>query len=277
MFKKVTVEQIHAEFDSAQERILQECNKILSSLEIPKEEKLENKAQKLIELGFENSEPVKQAKSLWQKKEKIEQQIDLTRQQAEKLKYFIQKYPFEKFITVDEFEKICNKYNLVHAPVKNYIKDVPEKNVIEMQNVKQLENDEKAESLYIAYEVRFRHIQRLEALWFETNIGLGKPLKFDDFIVEHGVYKTPHGYLHLDNIQKINREGLFIAAPKSHFNLEGLEKKSKFGLFQTETFEVKDPVVFEYCKNNIIRIITKWGTDDDKSYLDETLINSKLN
>lgn len=45
MFKpkkqQFTVEQIHAEFDSGEERILAECNKILSNLNIPTETQVE--------------------------------------------------------------------------------------------------------------------------------------------------------------------------------------------------------------------------------------------
>jgi hypothetical protein len=78
-------------------------------------------------------------------------------------------------------------------------------------------------------------------------------------------------------IIRTNKKGLFIAAPKSHFNLEGLNKKSKFGFFNVTVTEVKDPVVFEYCKNDIVRIVTKWGTEDDKAYLDPILTDEKLN
>lgn len=82
-----------------------------------------------------------------------------------------------------------------------------------------------------------------------------------------------------DKIQMecINKQGLFIAAPASHFNLDGVDKKTEFGYFQTEIIEVKDPVVYEYCKNNICRIVTKWGTDDDQSYLDSALLNESHN
>jgi hypothetical protein len=81
-----------------------------------------------------------------------------------------------------------------------------------------------------------------------------------------------------DKIQKIDKSGLFIAAPETHFDLKDLKKKSKFGFFEVENRKVpKDPVVFEYCKNNLCRIITKWGTKDDQSYLDEALTNETNN
>lgn len=76
---------------------------------------------------------------------------------------------------------------------------------------------------------------------------------------------------------KIEKSGLFIAAPNSHFDLRGLSKRSTFGFFNVQTSDLKDPVVFEYCKDDICRIITKWGTDDDQSYLDPRLLNETLN
>lgn len=65
--KKVTVEEIHKEFDTAQDRILDECDRVLAELNIPTESKIEKKAKMLEELGFVNSETVHQAKKFWEK------------------------------------------------------------------------------------------------------------------------------------------------------------------------------------------------------------------
>ena len=42
--KPTPVEVIHAEFDSAQDRILDECDKVLAELQIPTETQIEKKA-----------------------------------------------------------------------------------------------------------------------------------------------------------------------------------------------------------------------------------------
>jgi hypothetical protein len=47
--------------------------------------------------------------------------------------------------------------------------------------------------------------------------------------------------------------------------------------FLVKTVEVKDPIVFQFCKGDICRIITKWGTSDDQSYLDPLVINETMN
>lgn len=294
--KIATVEEIHAEFDSAESRILDQCDTILAELQIPTEIQIEKKAKLMQDLGFVNSETVKQAEVLKERTREIETKINLTKQQADLIRSFKVKYPLEKFITVEELERICNKYNLIHAPVKNYIKDVPEKNVLEMANCRKLDNNDKEEASYKLIELKSDYLLKLfgktepvftisdlkrvnytlerlfswfhdgSKTWAYVAVGYGvdnKPGKENPSSNDYD-YKS---------IEKIDKSGLFIAAPSSHFNLDGLDKKSQYGYFNVEKYEVKDPVVFEYCKNDICRIVTKWGTDDDKAYLDSLLTN----
>lgn len=300
--KPVDVAVIHAEFDSAQDRILDECDQILADLKIPTETQVEKKAKMLKELGFVNSETVEQAKRLEENSKEIKQKIDITAKQAETIKYFKQKYPFEKFITTEELDKICNKYNLIHAPVSNYIKDIPEKNVLEMKNCQKLEVDDKCETVYRLLELNG------DAKKLINFLGKKEPLftlKEADDLCTAGYGNTPTSwclqngdnawftiggeklmerelnkefFVNYGGCEKIDKSGLFIAAPKSHFNLKGLDKKSKFGFFKVEVLEVKDPVVFEYCRDGIVRIISKWGNEnEDKAYLDPALQNEILN
>ncbi len=300
--KVASVEEIHKEFDTAQDRILDECDQILADLKIPTETQVEKKAKMLEELGFVNSETVEQAKRLKENSKEIKQKIDITARQAETIKYFKQKYPFEKFITTEELDRICNKYNLIHAPVSNYIKDIPEKNVLEMKNCKKLENVDKCEVLYRLLELNE------DAKKLVRYLGKEKPLftlKEADDLCTAGYGYTPESWslengddawftiggrklleqklggnfrINYKKTEKIDKSGLFIAAPKSHFNLQGLDKKSKFGFFKVQVLEVKDPVVFEYCRDGIVRIISKWGVEgEDKAYLDPVLQNEILN
>jgi len=309
--KPVDVAVIHAEFDSAQDRILDECDQILADLKIPTETQVEKKAKMLKELGFVNSETVEQAKRLEEHNKEIKQKIDITAKQAETIKYFKQKYTFEKFITTEELDKICNKYNLIHAPVSNYIKDIPEKNVLEMRNCKKLEFQEKAgifneekdlkTEFFNNYKNYFNFPNQYE--FFKHNI-YGAHYRISLEIVKEKVKNetisdnfflydpSPYRDKHRVSLEQaydcyiseefywggrqIDKSGLFIAAPKSHFNLNGLTKDSKFGFFKVT--EVKDPVVFEYCRDGIVRIISKWGVEgEDKAYLDPTLQNEILN
>lgn len=305
--KKVTVEEIHKEFDSGEQRILDECDRILAELQIPTETQVEKKANNLLTLGFVNSETVKQAENLKAKTKEIEQKIQISKKQAKKIRYFKNKYPFDKFITTEELDRICEKYKLIHAPVANYIKDIPEKNVNEMLNRSELDFIDKAD-IFIGKEcVKSKFINKFTKYFIcknkynfvitsyynipylelkEVNIDTYKQnyvkyglIEKDEKIVD---LKTAYEFYKKDEFsyrhEKVDKSGLFIAAPKSHFNLEGLNKKSKYGFFKTEIFEVKDPVVFEYCMGNLVRIVSKWGIPgEDKAYLDPILQNEVLN
>ncbi len=283
--QKITVEVIHAEFDSAEERVLNSCNELLNSLKITTEDKLESKASKLEALGFVNSEPVKQFKEFKDSRKKVEDKRTLTILIVDTIQELKVAHPHDMFITVDELERICNKYDLIHAPVANYIKDIPEQNVIDMSKRKELGDNHKCPILNIVKDITFFDDHTKEYQNFVKDLVLNKPYPHSD-VTERNLmelcknFKGIRGqkyYFRNATCEKTDKRGLFIAAPKSHFDLKGLSKKSKFGFFTVQEIVCKDPVVFEYCINNIVRIVTKWGTDDDKSYLDEGLINETLN
>ena len=281
LFKKpATVEEIHQEFDSSEQKIIDECNKLLSECNIVTQTQVDRKSDMLKSLGFVNSETVKIS-------EELKNKYDPYKTQLNQIMDYKRKYPRDKFITVNELDRICKKYKLIHAPVSNYIKDVPEKNLLEIKNSTPLSNEDKMKRFQIITSINFMpdtprsykkfvrknmvnnssiDISRFSDTNFKTIVrGLGYEGSFGTW-----------GYDRMD-VQTIDMSGYHIAAPKSHFNLNNLMNKTKFGFFNVTTTEVKDPVVFEYCKGNICRIITKWGTDDDQSYLEPSLFNENHN
>lgn len=154
-----------------------------------------------------------------------------------------------------------------------------------MANCKKLEQKDKCEEFSILYVDKFLKStpNELENIFKDglkvPGIVRGYNYEFFNAAVTYGNY-TGERNLHVFENTRIkipNTSGFFIAAPKSHFNLKDLNKKSKYGFFNVTVTEVKDPVVFEYCKNDICRINTMWGTEDDKSYLDPILFNEKMN
>lgn len=287
------VQKIHKEFDDVESKILKECEDLLSSLEIPTESQLERKAKLMKQIGFVNSEIVTQAEVLEKRNQEVVEKKVKTEKIATSIMGLKVKYPKEKFITIDELDRICKKYNLIHAPVKNYVKDIPEKNLLEIADRKKLDQEDKYPLNKYLFKVMSFHsnsIQKdkLKGKEFELTLTVSEYLKIEENIFESDVllseklglerpirgkstlYKT-------GKITQINKQGLFIAAPQSHFNLKGLDKKSEFGYFNVTIREIKDPVVFEFCKNGLVRIISKWGTSDDQSYLDPMLTNENHN
>lgn len=206
------------------------------------------------------------------------------------------RYPKEKFITIDVFDEICKKYNLIHAHIGNYKEDVPEKNLLEIKNRKELSYEFKDNLVYysISFELEEWAFSSYKQKYI-SNSEFKHPSVFDtssltnfsswevETVIKNYVRKQTNTekqiVLKKYDIKKYNKKGLFIAAPKTHFNLENIEKKSKFGFFNVSltSYETKDPIVFEYCINGIIRIISKWGTEDDQSFLDPALTNQILN
>lgn len=278
ILKTVKVEDIHAEFDAAESKILEKVDMLLGEIQEKtshhSKEDIKRKANMLKGLGFVKAEPVK-----------ILGEIEMTEEVASHIRGLKNWYPLDKFITVDELNRICKKYKLVYAPVENYIKDVPEKNVLEMHNRKRLmPMHAEVNRTIFSYSGSFRSDStRKERQMLRKGVDI-TDMNFRGWGLTNGaVSRAVFGrnicnYDMIDrSLTTVRREGLFIAAPKSHFDLKDLKSIGKFGFFSVQIQEIKDPVVFEYCKNDIVRIVTKWGTDDDQSYLDPALINETLN
>jgi len=149
-------------------------------------------------------------------------EIEKSKKLTELVLYYKRTYPLLKFLTIRQLEAICEKYNLIYAPVENYIGVVPEKNLKEIMSAQKLHEDDKPSNQV----VKTREQGRVRT---ETTV----------------------------------KEGLFIAAPESEFNLEGLtkDKKGLKGYFK-QLIEEKpdDPIVFRYVFGGI-QVLSKWGPE----------------
>ena len=251
----------------------------------------------LKELGFESCETVKKCEEIVQRNKEKEEINEKYLSQLKTIKELKQKYPFEVFTTLKEFESICEKYNLIYAPAKNYVKDIPEKNVLEIANAKKLSYDFIAKDKYKLIpkkggEKRFQAflnaINKSDGIFDKDEHKELLKKYADREYCSWSIYEDVWAYViwkeigeigfyTFSNVEHISIQELHIAAPKSHFNLDDVKKTSKFGFSMATVKEVKDPIAFEFCCNDIIRIISKWGTPDDQSYLDERLVNENLN
>lgn len=272
------VTEIHNEFDTAEDRLLKEADGLLTELNLMTEEKMQAKANRLIALGFVNSQPVK-----WVSQNSLVK----TREQAELIRYYKQTYPFQKFLTIGELDRICSKYNLVYANASNYLKDVPEKNITEIEKSPLLNSSdlpqirliikttstyyeaskEKVEDIILTDKdaIKYNNITFDSGKWDLVNKvdcemrGIESPTSSDYRIMAHSCTKE-------------NYDGLFIAAPKSHFDLKGLKKTGLFSFMKVQITEVKDPIVFRYVRGGV-QVLSKWGLEGE----DKDLVNEKLN
>ena len=256
-------ERIHNEIDTAV------VNTSCVSQEI--EEMIEKQVQKvnrLKKLGFTNCQEVTESET------KI-MEYNNQKELKKLADYYLENYPFNKFLTVDMFEKILEKYDLIYAPVKNYIKNISEKNLKEIEDRKPLGEYKQLDVFTFTGDPSL-------FTWLKTVFGTTTPDRsqirekvkkiysddhpngWDDPDISlttgfHVIEAKIRGNRSYRTVSQTQKTGLFIAAPKSHFDLEGLQQDKK-GFFNFTKFEPKDPIVFEFCEGGVL-IRSKWGEE----------------
>lgn len=252
-----TVQEIHNEFYSADERLLMEAMNLISN---PRAQEV-NKAQRYTKLGFGSCKPVKEA-------EELSAKALVAKELKETIWYFRQHYPQNKFITELEVERICKKYGLLLGESANYIGDIPEKNLLEIERFK-LRKEDLSDPVptYFGFS---------SLLWRSEPIGMissrprqvGGASFLDEYLQEkanqyYGIGADPYKSEKKDS-EKV-KPAFKICAPKQDFNTAGYEVREGFKL-------VYDPVVLQPVKGGFL-IVSAWG--DEAS--DEIVVNQKMN
>lgn len=109
--------------------------------------------------------------------------------------YYAQRYPQNRFITEEILKQLCNKYGLFHGKPGLYIKDIPEKNMIEMANFKcSTEDLLLSRSGYPHTESAFSIVASLDDFVKQDNIKIVADYRLvkDDPII---LYSVNGGYL----------------------------------------------------------------------------------
>jgi hypothetical protein len=180
---------------------------------------------------------------------------------------------------------------------------VPDRNLKEILDAQKLEKEDKSGTFFKitfrrgdvtgdAGKARFDKIIKLldgKTTFTEADINYYCDKLCSDMVLNDVDYikRNPHDFLwtlchnnkKLDikpficdgHITYFNREGLFIAAPKEHFDLTGLNQEGK-GFYKTTTITVKDPVVFRYVKGGV-QVLAKWGLEADDPALQHEILN----
>ena len=268
MYPKEVLE-IHHEFETAAEKLLEQANEIINSQPIVNESKI----SKLKAFGFTQVKEVVETTKMLIKTEMSKEQINL-------IKYYQQNYPFNKFIIENQVETICHKYNLVCGPVNRFKGFVPEKNLKDIENFK-LKEKENFDNIVI-WKNDTGQIENLDwnkvhdvskVQWLMSVYLIDRPTCYID---DHASYPK---YSKLINRKLITDEdfktqeslqlGLQICAPIKDMDISGLELKEGYKL---EKKHIPDPIVLQPVKGGYL-ILTAWG--DEAS--DSLVVNENFN
>lgn len=237
---QVIIAEIHAEFDTASERLLKEAKEVLAgSYDL-------EKGKRLAAVGFVQSKTAVES-------DLIAKDIAEKTRLSERIEYYKQNYPANKFITEKEVERICKKYGLLKAATEHYISDVPEKNLSEIESFKLLDADKEPVRLFWVKYVN-GHYNYAE--------------KTDDGAM-YGFYKS--GFCRVDDTTKefiYNDRPLQICASVKDFNTEYMRIEKGYKL----EVNLPDPIVLQPVNDGYL-VVTKWGLEAE----DELLVNEKMN
>lgn len=334
--------QIHNEIDGLEEHYLGEITEMLNSIQIPTTNQVTKKADLMESLGFpKTNETVKKGVKIKEEIKEAEVRVKTNKERLELINKYRLSYPNDKIIPMEEFQKVLTKYNLIYAPSKAYIKDIPEKNLLEIKGAKQTEKEHCAIEKFVVDGVTlsWRSSSYMHKLDF-SNIVLKPSVRYIDAIIVKWRYDTYiktdkwsieyyqkpsesyttekttvpelcvadynaiqqvselmskrtgiskediHSNIDRVSFVKVERNRLFIAAPKSHFDLSHLVNEGK-EYYESQKVSVtitKDPIAIYILKGvesdheyEFVRIVSKWGTSDDKSYLDPIIQNQRDN
>ena len=239
------VEEIHETFYSEVDRLLAE-SKILNSIETEHQE-LMDKSERLKSFGFKKTKEVEKSDEEVRRLGKIKDKNAVKESLTRAIEYFSGKYPLYKFITKESVEKICDKYGLVYGDVSDFIGDVPEENLRNIENFKIDEEDE-------------CHMITTTMLGAFASDSSNEYMSSEDTNSKHELYEASDEYDSPYIDKTLNKANLEIAAPIKDFDMTGKEVKG----FEISKIQIPDPVVlqpviFEGMKHYLI--VTAWGKE----------------
>jgi hypothetical protein len=277
---KNIVYEIHNKFDIAQDNLLKKSKKtlekIIKSIKGIEIEKLKKqnlieieKLKKLSKVGFtsisKNDTYENKIKEYELLKKEMEYHIDFCRM----VERYKSEYPVLKFLTLEKLDHLCDKYGLIYNPINKYIKDIPDKNLKEIEDTQLLKKEDQL--LFDYYLIILNNKNKflkgdIEAYYRAKLKGIGiinknwitnKMLYERCFTFNILPFKTSNenDYFIID---EYNVKNLFIAAPKSYFNLSNI--KTRKNKNNKKIFFVDYSIVFRWVKGGV-QIITKWGKE----------------
>ena len=168
------IEQIHQDFDVAQQGLLEKANELLEDKPKVVDEKLVKDMEAKGFTNFKEADELKHEKEAKSYAKKV----------AQKVNYYFKHYPFNRFVTKAQVKDICKKYGLVFGEVGWFTGEIPDNNKVEIRDFKVKAKDKDGELMIVGDKDSFdleKHRLGVNDSW-EL-----KPLPDPDPIVLQGV------------------------------------------------------------------------------------------
>ena len=269
------VEQIHNDFNSEVNRILQDCGIVLESEE--KYQSIIEKAKVMRDLGFHNAKTAVVG-------HKENKDIEDAKRNIRAIKYFQEKYPLYRLITKESITKLCEKYDLYCASAGNYIDDIPDKNLKEIQRFKISKLDATHLTTDFHAEIAFPSFYLIkDDLIRESDFSIKSELlkRIREYNLQNKEEQEKY-FEFLDNRSKYYEKDYCIVAPLRMFKPNTkFDRETRFEQRHGHRLDkdgnlIPDPIVLKsvmFENEEYFLIVSAWG--DEAS--DPLVVNSKMN
>lgn len=253
------VDEIHNEFFTAGDNILDEAKSLLSQLETQDIAK----GKRLAALGFGNTREAVAAIE-------TENKLATTKEIAELVIYYKVNYPNNKFITEEQVKAICEKYGLVCGETSAYKGFVPESKLAIIEKFKLKDKEIPFMVVYDRYDA---------IIGYASKEDIGEPLSNSDKVFITSTRGEKVGYACGDvNCYEKYKHLEFVSAKKGVVSLKicaplkDMEVKSNQQVVGYKIQDIPGPVVLQPVRGGYL-IVCAWG--DEAS--DEIVVNQQMN
>jgi hypothetical protein len=241
------IHDIHSEFESASDFLLQQAEMQLKESVMNNR----NKAERLAALGFDGCKEVGELR-LIQSNEAKAKYINET------IAKYRQAYPLHKFITREVIDTICEKYSLVFAKSHLYKGFVPEKNISEIESFLGF-----AKPQYWIHTSNYLGMTKKGNSKYEYSVII---LNEDEALHQEIWNEATPEFHHRIEVNN-SHPPMFICAPAKDLDTQGMEiENGKL------VYEVTDPIIL-YPVSEGYLIVTKWGDEASDPLLTNPIEN----
>ena len=273
--KVITTDVIRGDMDSSIDTMMSEVETLVKTVEAIEKpnENLMDRGNRMKSIGFTNTPSAKKTEVVEIRTESKRNTIKTLKTEMVLVAEYAIKYPTYKFVPTSVMVKVMKKYGLFLGKPKWYAKDIPEKN---LQDIERFEAWEGAPKWFVHYRPPLRPSF--------SSVGSARiHREVDPEVLIAGTFDECGNYaserngsgfgLELGGYYRVVKNEYRIAAPIDHFDfgkdrVHIDEKTRKI----SKEIELKDPIVFVRVKGGAL-VVTAW----DEEAEDIDIINPIMN